>query len=669
MQTADRNLTGLQTIINVSLILMITLSGITNIYAQKEVADILEKGVKLHQEKPDSALYYYNLVVNDYKNGKDQILAGKDYLRSVIKASNAIGNIYYYRDEYARSEVYFKQSLNIALKAGMHQYIAMAYFDIGYIRYKNKKYVKALEFFNDAKMIYRELADTSNLYQVTNASGLCYSHLRNFSLADSCFRLAMHYAGKLNDSSKIADIKIHLGILFAEQEMLDEGIRYFEEALDHFDKTSDSDAISDALLNIGVVISMAGDYPKALEYMNRSLEYEEMQQIKSQLVIRYYHLADQYLKMKNREKAYEYAHKTIIVANEIGSKPFKAESNFLMGKYFFGEEDYLQARSYFNISEKSAEEIHNKALISRIQLWQSKTAFNLDEIEVAEESAGKSFQLARSLNLKTPEKEAAYILYKSSKKKDRIKDALKWFEKYHNISDSLNILDQQKEIRRIEAHFNFEKKARENELLRNKNKLQEQKINNRTVTIIALGLTFLLSLAIIVLLVSRIKLARSKNREQRLQSLKQLNELSDELDGKNRELASKMMFLNQKNELINRIIIQLKELQDSKETSGSEISAIVNELRSEAPQSNWKEFEAQFVQVHPGFYKRLFECHPDLTSYEQRVCAFLRMNLNTKEIASITGRSGKSIEVTRSRIRKKLKLSRKENLSSFLASI
>lgn len=93
------------------------------------------------------------------------------------------------------------------------------------------------------------------------------------------------------------------------------------------------------------------------------------------------------------------------------------------------------------------------------------------------------------------------------------------------------------------------------------------------------------------------------------------------------------------------------------------------EIRKIEACNNWKEFETQFVQVHPDFYKRLFEKYPDLTSYEQRICAFLRMNLNTKEISSITGRSAKSIEVTRSRIRKKLNLSRRSNLSSFLASV
>jgi DNA-binding CsgD family transcriptional regulator len=117
------------------------------------------------------------------------------------------------------------------------------------------------------------------------------------------------------------------------------------------------------------------------------------------------------------------------------------------------------------------------------------------------------------------------------------------------------------------------------------------------------------------------------------------------------------------------LIKRLQEIQQSPENNYDELASIVNELRVDAPQSNWREFETQFTQVHPGFYQRLYEKHPELTSYEQRICAFLRMNLNTKEISAITGRSPKSIEVTRSRIRQKLDLKRDDNLSSFLAAV
>jgi tetratricopeptide (TPR) repeat protein len=387
------------------------------------------------------------------------------------------------------------------------------------------------------------------------------------------------------------------------------------------------------------------------------------------MAVRYYHLADLYLDMRENEKAFEYCNKTLSVAEEIAAKPLATECNFLMGKYYMSEEMYKKAIDHFSTALSMVEKNNYKTLTANIYLWYAKAFLQLERIDEAIEKANSAYNEARALNLSTVKKDASYLLFKCFEKKGATGKALNWFEIYFNISDSINYYEQQKEIQRIEAHFNYEKQDRENEILRNKASLQEQLLKNRTITIFAMLLGIVLSIVTIILLISRMKYAKALNREQKMLSLQQLEQLNKELDGKKRELATKMMFLNQKNDLIGRIINQLQEIQNDPDVDYGEINSLVNELRNDAPQSNWKEFETQFVQVHPDFYKRLFKKYPDLTSYEQRICAFLRMNLNTKEIAAITGRSAKSIEVTRSRIRQKLQLSRKDNLGSFLASI
>ena len=67
----------------------------------------------------------------------------------------------------------------------------------------------------------------------------------------------------------------------------------------------------------------------------------------------------------------------------------------------------------------------------------------------------------------------------------------------------------------------------------------------------------------------------------------------------------------------------------------------------------WEEFELHFEQVHESFYVSLNQKHPELTSRDRRLCALLKLNLNSKEIAQITGQSFKSIENARTRLRKK----------------
>lgn len=640
-----------------------------------QVNNWLQTAKKWQKTMPDSAIVYYGKIISDYEK-KPQFPdtlhlspAEKTYLKTVIEALNGTGNIYYFDDQYRRAEIYYRQSLDIARTAGFSDFIARAYFDIGYVKYKNKDYAGAGELFQKSATLYPDNSVSRGYYHALNASGLSASHLGNYAQADSCFRLAMKTASELHDSSLVADIKTNLGIMYCEQGKLEEGIILFGEAMDYYEEAGNKAAVSDAALNIGVVMKMAGEYDKALTYIQKSTAIEEQTQVKSRLVSRYYNLADLYLEMNDQTKAYEYIKKTLVVAEEIASGPFVGECNFLLGKYYYKKNDYKKATEYIRLALRETEKNGDRSLIARTNLWYAKALVSLRSYTEAILYARKAYEEAAGLHLLSVQRDAARVMAECYQETQQPEKALAWFETFHNVSDSINYFAQQKEIKRIEARYNYEKKERENELLRKETSLQEQRLRNRTITLFALFLAIILSIVVIVLLINRIKYTKALHREQQLLSLQKLEHLNKELEGKERELASKMMFLNQKNELIGRIIRQLQELQNAPDVDYKEINSLVNELRSDAPQSNWKEFETQFVQVHPDFYKRLYERFPNLSSHEQRICAFLRMNLNTKEIAAITGRSAKSIEVTRSRIRKKLGLSRTDNLSSFLASI
>jgi AraC family chitin signaling transcriptional activator len=77
-------------------------------------------------------------------------------------------------------------------------------------------------------------------------------------------------------------------------------------------------------------------------------------------------------------------------------------------------------------------------------------------------------------------------------------------------------------------------------------------------------------------------------------------------------------------------------------------------------------FEYHFDQTHENFFRRLKKQYPELTPGDLKLCAYLRMNLSSKELAPLLNISHKSIEVHRSRLRKKLRLSGEDNLVEFL---
>ena len=142
-------------------------------------------------------------------------------------------------------------------------------------------------------------------------------------------------------------------------------------------------------------------------------------------------------------------------------------------------------------------------------------------------------------------------------------------------------------------------------------------------------------------------------------------QLENQLESKNRELVYQATRLLARNEAISAIKDKIKDLKLSKKDS----ITISNEIKANDLMSKnlWKEFELHFNETYQGFYKALLEKYPELTHNELKLCAFLRLNLNTKEIATITQKTVHSIEAMRSRIRQKMHLNRDTNLNLILA--
>ena len=100
------------------------------------------------------------------------------------------------------------------------------------------------------------------------------------------------------------------------------------------------------------------------------------------------------------------------------------------------------------------------------------------------------------------------------------------------------------------------------------------------------------------------------------------------------------------------------------------IQNIINQINSSDQDQLWNEFETSFNETNPEYLNRLSERYPDLTPNELKLCIFLNLNLRTKEISVITQQSLKSIEVARTRLRKKLGIDNTStNISNFLRQV
>jgi PAS domain S-box-containing protein len=146
----------------------------------------------------------------------------------------------------------------------------------------------------------------------------------------------------------------------------------------------------------------------------------------------------------------------------------------------------------------------------------------------------------------------------------------------------------------------------------------------------------------------------------------------EELAGKDRELVTSLIKIAQKNEILSYIRKNLSVIRTTLPAPMQQkVNAILVKVdeHQRLQQFSWEEFKIHFEKVHQGFFVRLKGKFPGLTVKDQRLCAYIHLGLSTKELAGLINITAESAEIGRIRLRKKLGLSRTQNLNAFLQGI
>ena len=156
---------------------------------------------------------------------------------------------------------------------------------------------------------------------------------------------------------------------------------------------------------------------------------------------------------------------------------------------------------------------------------------------------------------------------------------------------------------------------------------------------------------------------------QRLELDKKLLQAS--LEQKEKQLTNDILYQIKNNEMIEDVVKKLLTQTSIDASMNKEIiQESIRNLRNTKENNVWEEFELRFKNVHEEFYNNLQQRYPDLTAHERRLCAFLRLNMTSKEISAITAQNPKSIDVARARLRKKIGITNENiGLVEFLNTI
>lgn len=425
-----------------------------------------------------------------------------------------------------------------------------------------------------------------------------------------------------------------MGLLYKQIEDYDDALTNFEKAYNLFLESDDEANSVYPLYNIALVQSILGKSDEAINgYLNLTSYHLKTENWVSLASI-YNSISQIYLKNEDYVRAREYLNMAL--------SAMKNKSD----KFNSGPSSFYKASIYSNAAELYA--------------------VNNDYTE-AKVYAHKAINIATSNSYKLDLYKSAKILAEIYDVEKNIDSSLFYHKLYIDYSEQYQDEYDVKQLTKLKMQNEFDEILRQNEIERIYNEVEYK---NRELKYIAMTVVALLSAIILVLLFvnQKNKNAKLKLKEENL--LLEKRKLNQDLEYKKKELVSNLMYLMEKNEFITSISKKLIELKpDAKKDNKELIQHIINEIRQNSSTKMWEEFELRFKEVHTRFYNELHKAHPDLTPNEVKICAFLRLNMSTKEISAITHQSVKSINMARFRLRKKLQIDRDENLIAYLNSL
>ncbi|WP_299547386.1 tetratricopeptide repeat protein [Seonamhaeicola sp.] len=411
---------------------------------------------------------------------------------------------------------------------------------------------------------------------------------------------------------------------------------------------------------LGLLYGIYGKDSLALHYLNKGLEigkvfHNAKENPLAKLTSGYFSIANQYIKMNDYNTALTYLDSCYIDQSS-DQRHYYADA--LYGHVYTQKGNYLKAETYLNnIIPFFEQQTHG---------YQAKANAYIADLKLATgEQDSAIYYYERSLRaidslmvhneIKPDVLEKLALLYYS--KNDRSK-AFKYMQGAKFMSDSLFNTQSRHNKSLFEIKNQYQKDlSKQKELILAQNNLLELK--DKAGFRLKLLIGILLVLIIITLITYRLK-TRMKRMVYEQSVVQEKNEAI--LEAKNKELTANALQIIEKEHTVTELLDALKASDPDKYRT----------LSSQHKRDNkklWEDFNLRFAKVNNKFYARLLELHSDLTPTDLKLCALIKLNFDSKEMSQILAISTHGVHTARSRVRKKLGLSREDSLSNYIATI
>lgn len=485
--------------------------------------------------------------------------------------------------------------------------------------------------------------------------------------------------------------------------------------LEKVKQKSSTDLIALSHLELGEFYRKTGVYSEAMDQYNKAIEFIDSNTNDSLYAILNNSIGKVHLSLNKFELAKQFFDEGLRSSNNLGYIQGQAVSKGLIGSCFEKRGEYLQALNYQKRSLELFVKLGNDSGISMVNENIGSIYEDLGQYDRAYEYFTKSYEYSKDKSTREEanvlnnlgdiyRKQGDYIqsihyTQMALEVADRLQDNHQLESGHKDLSKAYALLGNFKEAHKhlleaekynkawllaqnanqlnvLQTIFETNKKEAQIQLLKEQNKVNRANQNLLWVALFAIAAI----LTILYSYVGRKRKAKLKLQEYRQRTLKaelekkkyEEKNLQREIKLKTAALSRYSLHLSQKNKILLDLSNTLRNIASRKNMDSSiKIKDLAKEIDFNLRQEHeWDEFMNFFKEIHPDFIKKLSALsESNLSPAEMRLGMLLRLNLTSKEIASILRVTPDSVRVARYRLRKKLPIDQKEELVNFMVEL
>ncbi|GIK70080.1 MAG: hypothetical protein BroJett020_13750 [Bacteroidota bacterium] len=418
----------------------------------------------------------------------------------------------------SKAKLYVQKALDLSKITGYKKGMAASYHLLGTIHYQSNR-EKGLEYFMLSLNTSKEINDKVTMSSTYNNLGNLYNQSGEYEKALKYYILSMELDEELNNRNGMATSYNNIGLIYWMQGGFEKAQEYFEKALHLHKALNKKEGVAAAYSNIGGVAYYRGKSDVALSYFYKAYEINKEINNKVGCATTLANISEILIEQKKYEEAIDYCYKALEIQKEMGSISDMVHTLLSVAKNYEAQNKYEKSIEVLNEAIRLSEEINAQLLLSKSYLMMAEV----------KEKAGN------------------YL------------ESISYYKLYIIAHDSLFSKESNAQIAEMNARFENDKKNREIELLTKEKKIQElnqnveRSKNSMIRNILAIGLIFILVLALV--LYNRNKVKQKANNI--------LSEKNKNIEEQKLQIELQRTLLEQKNKDITDSIKYAQRLQNA----------------------------------------------------------------------------------------------------------